>query len=334
VLSKIRHTIFELETETSERKQRQAKQTKPMAPAPSKLAYFRSLNGCHHETDIYPDDHEAIAEDLPDDDKQSDEEMPDLQDHHLQNDDDEDNEDDDDEDHNGDALSALSNVSVPKSHLKRANHGANYIADLRESMESLSIGHPQAYVPSIPPPSALFASPVAASVPTPASPALLSIGHPQPNVAPARAPPAPLSPVPVPAPVAPVPAPVAPFLQPVPPALLRENLDPQVPWVPLPHAGSIAAARIRIRCGDIERAREQARLEKIRIAYNKKRARIRKIKRRIKDTAGKMRSQRPTSANKYTPTKMYTDKLFDFRKPIPKYREVRILLKAQGRSLK
>jgi hypothetical protein len=87
-------------------------------------------------------------------------------------------------------------------------------------------------------------------------------------------------------------------------------------------------------CHLVEQARKEARLEKLRIKYNKKRAKIRGIKRRIKDTAAKMRSHRPTKDSKYAASKMYTDKLFDFRKPIPKNREVRMLLKAQGRTLK
>jgi hypothetical protein len=302
---RIEHTIFGVRTETSNK----------MAPAPSKLAHFKSPGGCHHETNIYPDHHEAVAEDLPDDEKCDEEmQMPDLQNHHLQHhdddeeDDDEDDEEDDDEDRDGDmlsALSALSNVSIPKSPVKRAKQDGNYIANLRESMESLSIGHAKPYVPSIPLPSALFAEPP-------------------------RAPTQPGTPVPTPA----SPEPSAPFLQAVPPALLPRNPDPRVPTVPLPRAGSIAAARIRTICNDLERAREEERKEKLRVEYNKKRARIRKVKRRIKDTAAKKRSHRPTKASKYTASKTYTDKLFGLRKPIPKNREVRMLLKAQGRTLK
>jgi hypothetical protein len=270
-----------------------------MAPAPSKLAYFKSPGGCNHDANIFRDDHEVLADDLTDDKG-----MP-HQDHHLKLNCDE--EEDGDEEDNEDNLSAISNVSVPKSYLKPAKHDENYIANLRESMESLSIGHPRPYVPSIPLPSALFASPA-----TRVSP---------------RAPPTPVN-----APASPEPS--APFLQPVPPSLRPQNPDPQVPTVPLPRAGSIAAARIRTICHDLEQAREEARLEKIRVEYNKKRARIRKVKSRIKDTAAKMRSHRPTKKSKYTASKMYTDKLFDFRKPIPKNGEVRMLLKAQGRTLK
>jgi hypothetical protein len=287
-----------------------------MAPAPSKLAYF-SPGGCHHETNVHPD-HEVIAEDLPDEEK-PDEEMPALQDHHLHsNEDDEDQDDDVDENPDGDELSALSNVSIPKPDPKRAKQDGNYIADLRESMESLSIGHSQAYVPSLPLPSTLFAVP-AASVPPPVAP-LVPVPSPPPSL-------------PVPAPPASAPAspePSAPFLQAVPPALLPRNPDPEVPTVPLPRAGSIAAARIRTICRLLEQEREAARLEKLRIEYNKKRARIRQVKRRVKDTAAKMRSHRPTKTSKYAASKTYTDKLFGFRKPIPKNCEVRMLLKAQG----
>jgi hypothetical protein len=190
------------------------KQGKIMAPAPSKLAFFKNHGSCNHEANIYQDDHGAVAEDLPDDDGKPDEEMPELQDHHLKsNDDDEEDDDDDEEDDddkvNEDDLSALSNVSVPKSYLKPAKHDKNFIANLRESMESLSIGHPKPYVPSIAPPA--FASPVPVSAP--ASPVPRAPSPPSTTVSP---------------------EPSAPFLQAVPPGLRSQNPDPQVPTVPLP----------------------------------------------------------------------------------------------------
>jgi hypothetical protein len=76
----------------------------------------------------------------------------------------------------------------------------------------------------------------------------------------------------------PPPPPAAPFLMPVPPSAHNEDSDSQIPTAALPPAGTIAAARIHNACRMLEEARENARKEKRHIEYNKKRARIRKIK--------------------------------------------------------